>query len=166
MYSMQVGGALLGFAVERISVGMQHVAAQANPLDKKTGLPQVSLYRPLNRKKNGKKRLHFAAVTRAEGVSLAIYRAAHKQSFNHLLQLSLRSSLLDAKQALCNCAAICVCLMQVSACADRDSGAQAIATKMLMLQERMLAWPVLKRKDACLLCCIFGLGSATLRVQP
>ncbi|DBA89976.1 TPA: hypothetical protein ACH3X2_004351 [Trebouxia sp. C0005] len=36
-----VGGALLGFAVERISVGMQHVAAQASPLDKKTGLPQL-----------------------------------------------------------------------------------------------------------------------------
>jgi len=38
---VQVGGALLGFAVERISVGMQHVAAQASPLDKKTGLPQL-----------------------------------------------------------------------------------------------------------------------------
>jgi len=38
---VQVGGALLGFAVERISVGMQHVAAQARPLDKKTGLPQL-----------------------------------------------------------------------------------------------------------------------------
>ena len=38
---VQVGGALLGFAVERISVGMQHVAAQASPVDKKTGLPQV-----------------------------------------------------------------------------------------------------------------------------
>ena len=30
-----------GFAVERISVGMQHVAAQASPIDKKTGLPQL-----------------------------------------------------------------------------------------------------------------------------
>ena len=36
-----MGGALLGFAVERISVGMQHVAAQASPLNKKTGLPQL-----------------------------------------------------------------------------------------------------------------------------
>ena len=42
MCMLQVGGALQGFAVERISVGMQHVAAQASPLDKKTGLPQVS----------------------------------------------------------------------------------------------------------------------------
>ncbi|KAL3134847.1 hypothetical protein ABBQ32_007815 [Trebouxia sp. C0010 RCD-2024] len=36
-----VGGPLSGYAVERISVGMQHVAAQGSLIDKKTGLPQI-----------------------------------------------------------------------------------------------------------------------------
>lgn len=66
-YPMQVGGALLGFAVERISVGMQHVAAQASPLDKKTGLPQVSLYRPLKQERNGKIWRYCQANSRPRG---------------------------------------------------------------------------------------------------
>lgn len=39
--ALQVAGPLMGFVVERISVGMQHVAALASPADKRTGLPQV-----------------------------------------------------------------------------------------------------------------------------
>ena len=40
---LQVAGPLVGYVVERISVGIQHVAALASPADKRTGLPQVGL---------------------------------------------------------------------------------------------------------------------------
>ena len=40
---VQVAGPLVGYVVERISVGIQHIAALASPADKRTGLPQVSL---------------------------------------------------------------------------------------------------------------------------
>lgn len=38
---LQVAGPLMGYVVERISVGIQHVAALASPADRRTGLAQV-----------------------------------------------------------------------------------------------------------------------------